>query len=172
MVNGTFVGALTLPAGSVAVTVALPVVPSGRALGRRHTPGAIGGYGSREHFAGFRHGHGDGVAGSATATADASAWCRWSRHRLCAPLSLAGSSTAAGAAGALASMVNGTVVGALTLPAGSVAVTLALPVVPFGERLGRGHAPGAIGGYGGGQHFARYRHGDGDGVAGCRAATA
>jgi hypothetical protein len=46
MVNGTAVGALTLPAGSVAVTVALPVVPSGRRLGRGHAPGAVGSYGS------------------------------------------------------------------------------------------------------------------------------
>jgi hypothetical protein len=60
-------GHSTLPAGSVAVTVALPVVPSGRAWSRRHAPGAISGYRSRENFSGFRHGHGDGVTGSATA---------------------------------------------------------------------------------------------------------
>ena len=42
------------------------------------------------------------------------------------PVSLTVASAAVGAAGALVSMVTGTVVGALTLPAGSVAVTLML----------------------------------------------
>ena len=39
------------------------------------------------------------------------------------PLSLIGSRIAAGAAGAVVSIVTGTVVGALVLPAGSVSVT-------------------------------------------------
>ncbi len=121
MVTGTVVGALTLPAGSVAVTLnvcgALPGV-SGVVGVRAHLPSlptvvvntSPVGLVTVILSPGFPMPLIVGVVSAVTLSPFS-------------PVSELGSKTAAGAAGLVVSMVTGTFVAALALPAGSVAVT-------------------------------------------------
>ncbi len=123
MVTGTMAGALTLPAGSVAVTLTF-VVPSGNAwMGvtlqlplPATTAVSTSPVGNVTVM----------VSPAVPVPLISGVVSRVMLSVLLVPVSLAAATSAAGAAGPVASMTNATVVAALVLPAGSVAVTLTL----------------------------------------------